>query len=190
MSADSRRSRATKRKPSRRPVVWIAAVSLAAVVIGGGVFAATRDDGQSAAARRSEAGSGVTATLAKLDGGLISLIDFRGTPLVVNFMASWCGACQAELPAIQKLSSQLGAKVQFLGVALQDAPGDVHALVTRTGVTYPVALDPDGTLFQSFGAASMPTTVLIGADGRVALVHQGELTAQQLGALINEKLLS
>lgn len=189
MSVDTRRSSA-KRKHSRRPAVWIVAASLAAVVIVGSVLAAARDDGRRSAARPSEAGSGVTATLAKLDGGEVSLTDFRGTPLVVNFMASWCVACQAELPAFQALSSRLGTKVQFLGVALQDTPQDAKALVESTGVTYPVALDPDGTLFQSFGASSMPTTVLIRTDGRVAAIHAGELTAQELADLIDEKLLS
>lgn len=189
MSIDSRSNRA-KPKRLRRGIVWIVAAGLAAAAIAGSVFAATRDGDQRITERPSEADSVATAPLATLDGGQVSLADFRGTPLVVNFMASWCVSCQAELPAFQALSIQLGTKIQFLGVALQDTPGDAKVLVERTGVTYPVALDPDGALFQSLGGLSMPTTVLIGTDGSVAATHSGALTAQELADLIDEKLLS
>lgn len=189
MNIDSRSSRA-KPKWSGRGIVWIVAAGLTAAAIAGSAFAATRNDDQRITERPSEAGSVATAPLPTLDDGQVSLADFRGTPLVINFMASWCASCQAELPAFQALSIQLRTKIQFLGVALQDTPWDAKALVMRTGVTYPVILDPDGALFQSLGGLSMPTTVLIGTDGSVAAIHSGALTAQELADLIDEKLLS
>lgn len=134
--------------------------------------------------------AGLDFELAYLDGSAGNIVDYRGTPVVLNFWASWCPACVAELPAFQEVASDLDGQVQFIGMNMQEVDrGAATALIEDAGVTYPLADDPDGALFQSFAGIGMPTTVLIDADGTVATVHAGALFADDLHALIEEHLL-
>jgi cytochrome c biogenesis protein CcmG/thiol:disulfide interchange protein DsbE len=113
-----------------------------------------------------------------LDGGprafRARLRDLRGHPVVVNKWASWCGPCRAEFPFFQRLSSQLGRRVAFVGVDAQDNGGDAAAFLRRYPVSYPSYADPDQHVAAVFGATlAFPTTAFYGADGRLRYVHQG-----------------
>lgn len=156
------------------------------VVVAVAVAIGLKGGGPSTSAASS--GRAPTSGFALLDGRRSSFAAFQGKPLVVNFMASWCTACQRELPAFQGVSDQLAGKVAFLGVDLQDAISDGQALVSRTGVRYPVASDPDGSLFTAFRSTSMPTTVLIDAQGNVLWRHSGEITGDELRASLQKVL--
>ena len=115
-----------------------------------------------------------------LAGGLGSFADYRGAPLVVNFFASWCVPCVAEMPAFESVHQELGAEVGFLGVNLRDGVADATALVERTGVTYDIARDPDGELAGDLGVVAMPSTVFVSSDGTIVATHAGELSADDL----------
>lgn len=123
-----------------------------------------------------------------LQGGLGSFADYRGTPLVVNFFASWCPPCVAEMPAFQSVHQELGTEVAFLGVNLRDSVGDAMELVAQTGVTYDVARDPDGELANAFGVVAMPSTVFVSAEGVVVDAQAGQLSADQLRQRVAELL--
>ena len=125
-----------------------------------------------------------------LDGSSASFEKYRGRPLVVNFFASWCAPCLAEMPGFERVSQDLGDRVAFLGINLQDSPEDGRRVVERTGITYDVARDTSGSLFKSFGAIAMPTTVLIDANGAVVDLISGELSARSLRERIDKALLS
>ncbi|MBW3574331.1 MAG: TlpA family protein disulfide reductase [Actinobacteria bacterium] len=117
-----------------------------------------------------------------LAGGLGSFADYRGTPLVVNFFASWCVPCVAEMPAFESVHQQRAAEVAFLGVNLRDSVADATALVERTGVTYDIARDPAGELAGALGVVAMPSTVFVSADGTIVATQAGELSAEELRA--------
>jgi hypothetical protein len=68
----------------------------------------------------------------------------------------------------------------------QETAAEGRKLVEKTGITYPVGLDPDGAMFTAFGGLGMPTTVLLRADGTIAEVHSGALTAEKLRAMIDK----
>ena len=121
-----------------------------------------------------------------LEGGLGSFADYRGTPLVVNFFASWCPPCVAEMPAFQSVHQELGAEVAFLGVNLRDSVGNATELVAQTGVTYDIARDPAGELANAFGVVAMPSTVFVSAAGVVLDTQAGELSADQLRQRVAE----
>jgi thiol-disulfide isomerase/thioredoxin len=126
----------------------------------------------------------------RFDGRPARLEDWRGQPVVVNFWASWCPPCVAEMrDAFEPLHAEPGDRVVFLGVDVQDTPAAARQVVERTGVTYELTADPDGTLFAAFGGFGMPTTVLVDADGRVVAQHTGALTRADLEALIGQHLL-
>lgn len=122
------------------------------------------------------------------DGSEGSLADFAGTPTVINFWASWCAPCVVEMPAFEAVHRELHPQVAFLGLNVGDEPGAARALVERTGVTYPLATDPDSTIFQAFGGIGMPTTVLVDADGIIVTMIGSRLRAQDLRSLIAEHL--
>jgi cytochrome c biogenesis protein CcmG, thiol:disulfide interchange protein DsbE len=134
-------------------------------------------------------GQAVDGSFAMINGGRRAFADYRGRPLVVNFFASWCVPCLAEMPGFERVHRELADQVAFLGLSLQDPPDAGRAVVEQTGVTYDIGRDPDGGLFQSFGGFAMPTTVFIDATGTVVDLHGGEITVGELRDRIAELLL-
>lgn len=124
------------------------------------------------------------------DGGSIDLVEFRGQPLVINFFATWCGPCRAELPAFAEVSTEFDGQVQFLGLNVDesDVPAAL-ALLEETGVTYPIGLGEDGTLLEKLGGAVMPVTAFVDEEGRLVLAHNGALERAELTALIEDELV-
>ncbi len=122
----------------------------------------------------------------RFDGTKGTFADYRGTPLVVNFFASWCAPCVREMPDLQSVHEELGAKVAFLGMNNQDRASDGQAIAEKAGVTYDLARDPKGDFLSEFGGIVMPTTVFIDADGTVVEVHNGELSAGDLRSEIHK----
>jgi thiol-disulfide isomerase/thioredoxin len=114
------------------------------------------------------------------DGATRTLADFRGQPLVLNFWASWCPPCIAEMPYIESVHQDLADRVGFLGMNTQDAMGPALDLVEQTGVTYELGLDPQGDIFRAFSVFTMPMTFFINAEGEIVGRHGGILTEQQL----------
>jgi cytochrome c biogenesis protein CcmG/thiol:disulfide interchange protein DsbE len=155
------------------------------VVIVGAVVAAvllTSGGGQTG----GNAGGGGQAappfSLPNLEEGkaTISLQSSEGTPVLVNFWATWCTPCVEEMPMLEAAHRRFGSKVQFIGIDRQDYRPDALAFVQRTHVTYPSAYDPDGTLDEAYRLRGMPTSVFIDARGRVVQRVTGPLTRAQL----------
>lgn len=124
----------------------------------------------------------------RLEGGVGSFADYRGKPLVVNFFASWCAECVAEMPAFESVHQELGDQVAFLGVNLQDQLSDATELVESTGVTYDIARDPSGALAAALSVVGMPSTYFVSADGEVVGSEVGALTAGELRQRLQELL--
>ncbi len=120
------------------------------------------------------------------DGAPTRLTTYAGRPVLVNFFASWCAPCVAEMPDLEIVHQEYRDRVVFLGIDTQEKAEDGRRIVAKTGITYPVGLDPDGELFTTSGGLGMPTTVLIRADGSIADRHSGALTADKLRAMIDK----
>ena len=110
----------------------------------------------------------------------LSLADFRGQPLVLNFWASWCGPCRKEMPGFESVASQLRGRVTFLGVNEQDVRSGALDLVATTGVRYPSVVDSGGILMTAYALRGLPDTVFISSAGEVVELHVGELNATDL----------
>jgi thiol-disulfide isomerase/thioredoxin len=140
------------------------------------------------------AGDSVTETadtdglaLSYFDGSVGSFEDLRGQPVVVNFWASWCPACIAEMPDLEKVHTTFEGEVQFVGANIQEVSrSDANALVIETGITYPLIEDPSGQLYAFFGGISMPTTVFIDAAGNIVDTHSGVIFKDDLEVKIRE----
>ena len=122
------------------------------------------------------------------DGGELSLSELSGEPLVVNFWASWCPPCVAEMPDFERVHLDRADDVRFVGLNTQDTREQAEALALQTGVTYDLGLDPEGALARDFEVISMPSTYFVDADGAIVHRHAGLLTEQQLRDLIDEHL--
>lgn len=128
-------------------------------------------------------------SLARLgEPGALRFSELRGTPLVVNFWASWCGPCAAEMPLFAQAARDLEGRVAFVGVDVQDRPEPALALARRTGVGYPLVEDPRGELYEALRGAGMPTTLFVDARGMVVYRRTGEVDGERLSALLAEHL--
>jgi thiol-disulfide isomerase/thioredoxin len=124
--------------------------------------------------------------------GRVALADFEGKPLVVNFFASWCTACDAELPYFAEISEQVRDEVTFVGVnALEN--GDRLAMPERHGITWwPLARDIGGNngsgLHDDLGIrpGSMPGTAFYDADGTLLTVVPGSVSEADLRASLQQ----
>lgn len=115
-------------------------------------------------------------TLFDANGTAVHLADFRGQVVVLNLWASWCGPCQAEMPAIQHVSSAYAPKglvVLAVNTTFQDQKKAVLAFVEKNQLTFPILFDDDGAVSRSYQIRSMPTTFFIDADGMIRRVVIG-----------------
>jgi len=106
-------------------------------------------------------------------GGTLSLSQFRGQVVMINFWASWCGPCRQEMPLldnIYKHYSKLG--FSLIGVNVEPDPKAAEAWLKQTPVSFPVLFDTQSIVSKLYGVPGMPTTVFIDRKGNVRLVHQ------------------
>ncbi|RLE23873.1 MAG: hypothetical protein DRJ50_05495 [Actinobacteria bacterium] len=187
-----------QRKPTRRPskkaeearrrkrlITWGAGAVAIFVAIGLLVLVAPSDDGNTQATGQAAIGEVAPAIeMVDFDGATLTLEEYRGTPVVLNFWASWCPFCVAEMPDFERVSQAFGDDVAFIGVNLRDDSAQAVSLAGETGVTYRLAADPNGIVYAAFGGTSMPTTVFIDADGVVRDVVAGQMSADALASNI------
>ena len=121
-------------------------------------------------------------TFVTLAGKQQPLSAYGRTPIVVNFFATWCVPCKAELPLLQSRYERLRSSgLLVVGVDEQEEAAQVRAFVKSHGVTYPVVLD-DRTAFDIYGGHAIPTSLFIDRRGVLQAVHIGEMSAEILDA--------
>jgi peroxiredoxin len=100
------------------------------------------------------------------EGKKISLRDFRGKIVFLNFWASWCAPCREEMPSMEKLYQEFKNKnFVVLAVNVKDRKHEAVNFLREMKITYPIAIDPDGQVGLLYGAWALPTTYLIGPKG-------------------------
>ncbi len=111
-----------------------------------------------------------------LDGTPWSLAAQRGRPVLLNFWATWCEPCRAELPSLQALAQrQAAAGLAVVAVNHREAAAAVQRYAQGQGLSLPCLLDADGSAARAWTSGILPTTVLIGRDGRAAGSLVGEI---------------
>ena len=130
--------------------------------------------------------SGLTFDL--FSGGTGAIAGYEGTPLVINFFASWCPPCVREMPEFQEVFETLSGRVAFLGLSQDQTATDALALVESTGVTYDVGWDLDLEVYGATDSIAMPTTAFVSVSGELVDTFAGVLNAESLTELIETNL--
>ena len=191
VAARAERERQRRRAELRRRTRVAAAVvgAIAVVAALGAFLVRDASSGVAFAGDLRTGGSLESLSLPALDGGgTVDYAAYADGPLVINFFASWCPNCIAEMPDFESVHQRLGDQVTFLGVSQSDAADASIELAHQTGITYPTARDPNGSLFNAFGATGMPTTVFIAPGGQIVDVWTGALDDASLSELISQNL--
>lgn len=129
-----------------------------------------------------------TFTLALFDGGTLSLADTRGTPVLINFWASWCIPCEEEAAALERASRAYRDRVVFLGVNVQDTDPLAREFLRRFGVTYPNGRDATGEIAVEYGMSGVPETYFVDRNGQIVRKWQGALDDARIAAFLDELL--
>jgi thiol-disulfide isomerase/thioredoxin len=127
--------------------------------------------------------------LPNFEGETVRLADFRGGPLVINYWASWCLPCLAEMPDFEVVYQKHKDEVAFLGINLADDPVGAEYVLNDTGISYPVAIDEDASTFVAIDGIGMPTTLFIDPDGYIIEMYTGPLTEEELDERIERYFL-
>jgi peroxiredoxin len=114
-------------------------------------------------------------TLETVDGGSkISLRDFMGKPVVLNFWATWCGPCKEELPLFERMWNKFKDEdVVFIGVNVMDDRKNASEFIKNTGITYTNLYDQPGEVSSKYKVVALPVTFFINKEGEIAVKNYG-----------------
>lgn len=102
------------------------------------------------------------------EGDAISLARLRGRVVLLNFWATWCAPCEAEMPAMQRLHAALtGPDFELVAVSVDASREDVEAFRARLGLSFPIALDPEKRVANAYQSHRFPESYLIDREGRI-----------------------
>jgi cytochrome c biogenesis protein CcmG/thiol:disulfide interchange protein DsbE len=105
-------------------------------------------------------------TIKRLDKeGQVSLSDYAGQPIVLNFWATWCGPCKMEQPVLDWAAERYKGKAVFIGIVFEDTEQSTRAFLAQTGAAYPQVYDPKSTVAVDYAVAGVPETYFINRQG-------------------------
>ena len=108
------------------------------------------------------------------DGRTASLASLRGKVILLNFWATWCQECRPEMPMFERLHRELGAQgLNVIGINAREGTAAIRGYAKELGLTFALVLDPNGEINAAYGVIGLPTTFLIGRDGRAVALAVG-----------------
>jgi peroxiredoxin len=129
-------------------------------------------------------------TLSTPEGQQRSLADYRGQVVLVNFWATWCSSCIAELPEYEEIYQKHGqgqGQFMVLGINLQESPEQAAQYAAGLGLTFPVLLDQDGSVTtHHYQATGMPASIIVDPQGQIFYRHLGPMSGATLEAKLAE----
>lgn len=137
-------------------------------------------------------GPAIDFSVQTLDGQTVSLADYRGRVVFLNFWATWCPPCVEELPALERFAqaqAQLDSGAVVLASNNTESPEQIRAFLSENGITLDgvrVLLDSDSRIYQQYGVVRLPTTWVIDREGVLRAVKFGEFDDATLQAYLTE----
>lgn len=119
-------------------------------------------------------------TLTTLDGQTVTLSELRGKIVLLNFWATWCPPCRIEMPEFEDVANTRSDEIVIVAVNLMEGPELVQPFVDELGLTFTIAMDPNGDVNQRYQVTGYPTSYIIDAEGMVSIVHVGPTFAAQI----------
>jgi peroxiredoxin len=132
-------------------------------------------------------------TLKQLAGGEASLSEFRGRPVLVNFWATWCKPCRAEMPEIisaYQVHRDAGLEVLAVNLTDQESMKDVRKFTAEVGLPFTVLLDQKGAVRERYGLIAVPTSIFIDSAGVMRMINSGPISRSALDRGLREILPS
>lgn len=155
-------------------ITGIAAAFIAAV------FAVSLATSGNAAPPSYQAAAGFSLTALGQQGQQVSLSQYTGRPVIVNFWASWCEPCQEETPLLASWYKQQHGHVVLLGLDENDVAADALKFAAAKGVSYPMGFDPNVTVPPAYGVDGLPQTFFLNAEHRIVDHVLGAVTKAEL----------
>ena len=113
-------------------------------------------------------------------GESFALASLHGTPVILNFWATWCPPCRAELPELQAAGNRYAGQVAIVGVDQAEPAGVVQKFISDNGLGFSIPLDDAATVSRLYGVRALPTTFFIDRQGIIRRVQIGPLTGPTL----------
>ena len=112
--------------------------------------------------------------LSGLDEKPVTLADSKGKVTLLNFWATWCGPCRAEIPDLVELQNKYKDRLQIVGLVVDDDDLDaIKKFVNKFRINYPVAIAPDDLRIEYGGVPALPTSFVLDSEGRIVQKHEG-----------------
>jgi peroxiredoxin len=112
--------------------------------------------------------------LAAMKGGKDSLAQYKGQVVMINFWATWCGPCRAEMPKLEAVYKRYKARgFTMIGVNVEPNSAGAVKWLEQTPVTFPILFDTDSKVSKLYQVVGMPSTVIVDKQGRLRWVHRG-----------------
>jgi peroxiredoxin len=120
-------------------------------------------------------------SLTDLNGVTHTIADYKGRPVLINAWATWCPPCKAEMPALHEFYLKHKAEgFELLALNSGESQAQVQLFIAQTNFTFPVLADPSRAVLDGLGVSGLPTSILVGRDGRVKTIHVGGLTPEAI----------
>lgn len=176
----------------------ISAVPTEAAIVGDGSALTTdpppdlRGGGVTESGRAAVGQPAPDFTLPTLERDAVSLSDYRGRPVLINFWATWCAPCRLEMPELVRTYNthqEEGFVVLAVDLTDQDSLDDVRAFVEEFDMPFPVLLDETGAVYyELYRLLGLPMSVFVDREGVITRIHIGIMTGQQVDEFVEEML--
>jgi peroxiredoxin len=125
-------------------------------------------------------------TVKTMEGKEVKLSDYEGKKVFLNFWATWCPPCKAEMPHMQSFYDDKPENIEILAINLEESNKKISEFVDQYGLTFPILMDEDGKVTETFEVYTIPTTYVLNEDGTVHQKIIGPMDEPMMNDLMKE----